>query len=183
MRGLADKPLMVEDALADIFSNGEIRNQTHSYTVPDDAARIPRSPSRRRAAPGHRSESAQEVTKLQRYGARALVTGTAGCGKTTVSRWLAVKLASRSLPRNLRRELEDVVPFYVPLRTLFRSARRPGLHHLADPHASDAGNRSAAWIADCLRDGQALLIVDGFDELSDATKSAAEKWLAELIRD
>ena len=93
-------------------------------------------------------------------GARLAVLGDPGCGKTTLTRYLAVAEATREGGR---------VPLLVPLRELVRQGRRDGLLLFA---AEDATARLSVptTVADLERlceTGRALVLVDGLDEVAD----------------
>ncbi|MBW5484218.1 NACHT domain-containing protein [Streptomyces bambusae] len=105
---------------------------------------------------------------------RFLLRGEAGSGKTTLIQHLAVTAA---------REAAGLVPFVLPLRTLTRHGERlpaPG-GFLEAAGSALAGSEPDGWEARVLRDGQALLLVDGIDEIPEAERAGARAWLAELI--
>ncbi|MEU3460426.1 NACHT domain-containing protein [Streptomyces sp. NPDC006733] len=118
---------------------------------------------------------------------RVLVTGVAGSGKTTVSKWLAVCAARHSFPATLQ-DWQGVTPFVVQLRHLFTGADRSRLQ-LADL-ARVAAHRTRGipegWVDAQLRGGNALVVFDGMDELPPSPKphrSEAYKWIDALMEE
>lgn len=102
-----------------------------------------------------------EVLRRVDEGGRAVVLGDAGSGKTTLTRYLAVREATREGGR---------VPLLIPLRELVRQGRRDGLLAFA---ADDATARlvvrtTEADLEALCQAGQALVLVDGMDEVADA---------------
>ncbi|WP_250034968.1 NACHT domain-containing protein [Paractinoplanes maris] len=118
-----------------------------------------------------------------RYGARIVLAGGAGSGKTTISRWLAVRVATGKLPRALQATLGRCVPFYVPLRTLMKNTAHPTVDDLLGPQSPAVRPAAQKWLRRCLRDGHALVILDGLDELPEAAKGEVESWLTSMIKE
>ncbi|MEU4729432.1 NACHT domain-containing protein [Streptomyces sp. NPDC023588] len=103
---------------------------------------------------------------------RALLRGEAGSGKTTLIQWLAVSAA---------REPGGPVPFVLPLRTLTRHGERLPAPRDFLAGSPLAGEAPEGWEGRVLRDGRALLLVDGIDEIPEAERGPARDWLADLI--
>ncbi|MFJ7592589.1 NACHT domain-containing protein [Streptomyces sp. NPDC097617] len=104
---------------------------------------------------------------------RVLLRGEAGSGKTTLIQWLAVSAA--------REPGAGIIPFVLPLRTLTRHGERlpaPRDFLAGSPLAGEAPD---GWEVRVLRDGHALLLVDGIDEIPEAERNRARDWLADLI--
>ncbi len=147
---------------------------------PLDAAYVSLEVSRPPAGPGPEtrtgggpapySVSAEELLTDHH---RVLLRGDAGSGKTTLIQWLAVSAA--------RGTGGAYVPYVLPLRTLTRHGER-----LPAPRDFLAGTPLAkespeGWEGRVLRDGRALLLVDGVDEIPAAERESARDWLADLI--
>ncbi len=98
---------------------------------------------------------------------RVLLRGEAGCGRTTLIQWPAVS-ASRDPG-------DGPIPYVLPPRTLARHGERL-------PARGDflAGSPPAGE-ARVLRDGRALLLVDGIDKIPEAERGPARDWPADLI--
>ena len=112
---------------------------------------------------------------------RMLLIGEAGSGKTTLLRWIAVK-ASRSDFAGRLAAWNDCTPFFIPLRTFADGNFPPPerfLDHIARVIASEMPPN---WVHEQLHSGQALVLVDGVDELASGdVRDAARAWLQELI--
>ncbi|MFC4036738.1 NACHT domain-containing protein [Streptomyces polygonati] len=110
---------------------------------------------------------------------RVLLRGVAGSGKTTLVQWLAVATARRDLGEHLQ-HLRDLVPYVLPLRTI---ARRDHLPAPADFLAAvDAPlTPPAGWAEKVLRDGRALVLIDGVDEIDERARERVGGWLRRLL--
>ena len=101
-------------------------------------------------------------------------------GKTTLLRWLAVSSATRSSGEGLT-AWNDTIPFLITLREYAEApfpkpADFPGL---IARNVSD--EIPTTWPAELLREGKALVLVDGLDELPEGRKrEEAREWLDEL---
>ncbi|MFC6080252.1 NACHT domain-containing protein [Sphaerisporangium aureirubrum] len=115
-------------------------------------------------------------------GARILLTGTAGSGKTTAMQWLAIMCARRRLPPVLRR-WNGRVPFVVQLRNVFRGPATvdPVEEDLIAAAKYRIRSMPGDWISRRLESGRALILLDGFDELSALHRRDAEIWIRKLM--
>ena len=111
---------------------------------------------------------------------RLFIRGSAGIGKTTLLQWIGVQSASRAFPAQLA-EWNDTVPFFISLR-------RYATHELPAPQdfLSAVGRHIAdemrpGWVHDQLRDGRAVVLIDGVDELPGRRRPEAQRWLSELV--
>jgi NACHT domain len=113
-------------------------------------------------------------------GRRALVIGQAGSGKTTLVRWLAVRSARRDFSGSLS-NWNGTVPFFIPLRQYVnRTLPAPQEFPLAvGRHIAE--EMPPGWVHGLLRDGRALVLVDGVDEMPEGQRDGVRAWLAELI--
>lgn len=101
---------------------------------------------------------------------RVLLRGSAGAGKTTFLRWLALTAAR-----------DGLVPFFVPLRQ-FADGPLPTPERILDTTAPVlAEEKPDRWVVGRFRDGRALLLVDGIDELGSERRAEAAQWLEDLV--
>src|SRR5262249_26484606 len=111
---------------------------------------------------------------------RTLLRGEAGSGKTTLLQWLAVTAARSGFFGPLA-DWNGCVPFLVRLRSYAdRLLPRPQqlLAGVADPLVDLL---PPGWVHRQLHSGQAVLLVDGVDELVSAQRPAVRKWLQGLL--
>lgn len=113
---------------------------------------------------------------------RVLLRGVAGSGKTTLVQWLAVSTARKELDERLL-YLHGLVPFVLPLRTLTRGgAKLPTPDgFLAAVECPIAQLQPTGWFDRVLRSGRGLILVDGIDEVPEAERQEARRWLQDLV--
>jgi hypothetical protein len=123
--------------------------------------------------------SVEEVLSQHR---RIVVRGEAGSGKTTLLQWLAVRAAQRSFTGSLA-EWNTLIPLYVPLRAFARDEELPRAARFVDYGAGVlAGAEPPYWVHNLMRSGQALVLLDGLDELSGKLLKQVGPWVADLVR-
>ncbi|MFJ9026539.1 NACHT domain-containing protein [Streptomyces sp. NPDC102259] len=112
---------------------------------------------------------------------RVLLRGLAGSGKTTLLQWLAVATARDELPEELA-DLRGQTPFVLPLRTLVRRGPLPGPHDfLSSVGTPLAASQPEGWADGVLARGEALVLVDGIDEVPQEQRGATRDWLEQLL--
>ncbi|MBU2694670.1 NACHT domain-containing NTPase [Pimelobacter sp. 30-1] len=110
---------------------------------------------------------------------RMFVRGQAGSGKTTLLRWLAVRAARQDFPEALA-SWNGRVPFFLELRRYVdRDLPAPG-EFVAAVAKNLAEEMPAQWVHSVLREGRALVLVDGVDEIPAADRDQAREWIADL---
>ncbi|MFD5738562.1 NACHT domain-containing protein [Streptomyces massasporeus] len=122
----------------------------------------------------------KRVQAALRGRSRILLQGAAGSGKTTLMHWLAVRAAQGDLPSELS-QLQNRVPFVIPLRTLIRSGL-PKVGLLLDElQYPAADSQPAGWLPRLLEHGRCLLLVDGIDEVQHDQRPRVRSWLEGLL--
>jgi len=108
---------------------------------------------------------------------RVLLCGTAGAGKTTFLRWLALMAARGALAG----DPGGVVPFFLPLRQFADGPLPTPEGLIAVTAAVLAEEKPDRWVGARFREGRALLLVDGIDELGPERRAEAKRWLEDLV--
>jgi NACHT domain len=124
--------------------------------------------------PGRRVEDLLASTQ------RLFIRGEAGLGKTTLLQWIAVRSAQRDFPARLD-DWNDTLPFLIPLRR-YNSRPLPAPEDFLEELGRNiAGELPTGWVQQQLREGRAVVLVDGVDELSPERRQEAREWLRELV--
>jgi hypothetical protein len=115
---------------------------------------------------------------------RVLLRGLAGSGKTTLVQWLAVATARQDPDAGAAdgmtlTHLLGRVPFVLPMRTLTRDGAPPPTpdRFLTTVHCPLAAAQPHGWIDRVLSTKRGLLLVDGIDEIPEAERDNARRWL------
>ncbi|WP_069755632.1 NACHT domain-containing NTPase [Streptomyces sp. EN16] len=112
---------------------------------------------------------------------RVLLRGLAGSGKTTLLQWLAVATARDELPEELA-GWQGRIPFVLPLRTLVRRGPLPEPHDFLSAVGTPlAASQPEGWADAVLDRGEALVLVDGIDEVPQEHRGATRDWLEQLL--
>lgn len=112
---------------------------------------------------------------------RVLLRGLAGSGKTTLLQWLAVATARDELPEELA-NWRGRIPFILPLRTLVRRGPLPEPHDFLTAVGTPlAASQPDGWADDVFARGEALVLVDGIDEVPQEHRGATRDWLERLL--
>ena len=114
---------------------------------------------------------------LDRY-PKLVALGGAGQGKTTLMQWLTVMCGRKTFPESMK-EWNDRIPFLIKLRTIldrdmpvegeFTAIMASELPTDNKPHKD--------WEIKILKEGRAVIMVDGFDEVPQERREKVIKWL------
>jgi len=112
--------------------------------------------------------------------ARVFVIGEAGTGKTTLLNWLAVRAAERSFPPPLS-NWNGLTPFFIPLRQYNSGAFPAPEEFPISVGRNITAEMPAGWVQGLLRQGQALVLIDGIDEMQESLRPAFRRWIRDLV--
>ena len=118
------------------------------------------------------------VDKMLAAGNRLLIIGGAGSGKTTLLQWLAVQAAKTTFQGPLE-EWNRYVPFFLQLRRVKDHLPSPGefLNAVA-PNLKD--RMPTGWVNRVLETGNALLLIDGVDEVPHRIRTQLRQWISDI---
>jgi Leucine-rich repeat (LRR) protein len=113
---------------------------------------------------------------------RLIIRGDAGAGKSTLLQWLAVRAAKQDFTDALA-HCNGKIPFFIRLRTLVdKGFPAPGdFPKLTAPNHADTMPKG--WVNRCLNRGQALVLIDGVDELPRQQRQDFLEALKDLVAD
>lgn len=112
---------------------------------------------------------------------RLLVRGEAGSGKSTLLRWLVVSAARESFT-GLLTKWNGCTPFLIKLRSYAGQALPKPQQFLDDFASAIVGHMpDDAWVDRQLSSGQALILIDGVDELVGNERNKVRSWLRGLL--
>jgi HEAT repeat protein len=117
-------------------------------------------------------------------GANLLVTGELGAGKSVALAHLAIHAARRDPATGRAAELLPVLVHGAELRLEKRSGRDPLEPLVAATQqtaSASLGPRLPAYLKTHFKSGQALLLLDGLDEMAPAEVKSVTEWLAEVL--
>ena len=120
------------------------------------------------------------VDRKLAHSRRLLLRGLAGSGKTTLLQWIAVQSASRSFKEGLS-GWNTTIPFYIRLRHCINSGlpAPESFPRLIAPAIADTMPKK--WMHAVLESGEALVLIDGLDEVPATRREEVRVWLTELV--
>lgn len=124
---------------------------------------------------------ALSIQKLLEQGSRWLIIGEAGCGKTTLLKWIILTIATNSIKDRKMNLLNGYFPIIISLRSV-KSWERLSLKQAIEEVFGDFRvNVPAKIIKELQSTGKkTLLLIDGLDEIDEENRAQLYKWLFEL---
>ena len=113
---------------------------------------------------------------------RVVIRGGAGAGKSTLMQWLAVKAAKQSFEGKLA-DWNSKIPFFIRLRNLVGGQFPTPEKFPVMVAPNFAAVMPEGWVHKYLNRGQALVLIDGVDELPRQERGDFLKALKALVRD
>lgn len=110
---------------------------------------------------------------------KLFIRGTAGSGKSTLLKWIAVNIANKELKGHLE-PWNELVPFLIRLRQCVDRDALPTpseFPSMIAPHLIE--NNASDWVDTILTSGQAIIMIDGVDEISKRGK--VKEWVDDLV--
>ncbi|WP_144942744.1 NACHT domain-containing protein [Kocuria salsicia] len=110
---------------------------------------------------------------------RLLIVGNAGLGKTTILQWISYQAAGNRFAGGLD-SWNQCVPFLIRLRKFADGAFPDPSKFVEVSTPIIASQCPSGWVEELLDNGQAIVLVDGLDELPISIRSRALSWFEEL---
>lgn len=112
---------------------------------------------------------------------RILIKGQAGSGKTTLLQWIAVRSATQSFEGALT-EWNDTIPFFIRLRQ-FVGKELPQPQDFPRYTVDILSSRVPDnWMPGHLKEGRAVILVDGVDEIPSQMRKKVYTWVRSLVK-
>lgn len=129
-----------------------------------------------------RGRSVVSVDEILAVSKRIFIRGEAGSGKSTLLQWIAVQCATSGFSDKMA-DWNKLTPFIIRLRNYVDSPLPRPEDFLEVGARNLAGEMPQGWVQSLLETGNALVLVDGVDELPESQRAAARTWLREIVRD
>jgi len=111
---------------------------------------------------------------------RLVIRGAAGAGKTTLLQWLSVNMASMSFADDMHK-YNSYLPFFIRVRK-YPNGEMPKLLNMVSDVSEFLGeSMPKGWITKKLESGNAVVMIDGLDEISPKRRESFKKWVQNLI--
>jgi len=131
------------------------------------------------------SDDVKEMTTCEALAEykRLVILGEAGQGKTTLLQWLTVQCGRRTFEGE-QEEFNEKVPVLIKLRSLLSQECLPDeldfYHFMAEGIEVDSAHKD--WIASILESRQAIIMIDGFDEVPRERREEVLIWIDKLCK-
>lgn len=110
-----------------------------------------------------------------------LIRGAAGSGKTTLLQWIAVNSALQSFKEPLMK-WNSTIPFYISLRSCSEISL-PGPEDFPKFISTAIANTMPkGWVHSKLASGQAIVLVDGLDEVPELRREEVRNWVKDMVQ-
>lgn len=107
------------------------------------------------------------------------IDGDAGSGKSTLLQWIAVNSALNN--GEILPELKDSIPFLIELRK--QNARSIEIKKAIDFAMPDCDcTMPDNWMTQSLESGNAIVLIDGYDEVKEDDRDAVLSWIEDISR-
>ncbi|WP_143138718.1 NACHT domain-containing protein [Lentzea waywayandensis] len=111
---------------------------------------------------------------------RLFIRGEAGLGKTTLLYWIAVRSSLRDFPDELA-PWNSTIPFLIPLRRYVDKEFPAPERFLDEVGRHIADEMPKGWVQGLLRRGDAIVLIDGVDELPSSRRIEVRNWLNDIV--
>ena len=122
------------------------------------------------------------IEELFQYGKRWLISGEAGCGKTTLLQWLILNIADDNHRKSVPRALEGYFPVLFTLRSIKdwnHLSIRQAINNELYAYDLKAPTNLLHSLNNTGR--KLLLLIDGLDEIDESKRTLVLNWIDRLI--
>ena len=122
----------------------------------------------------------EALTKFQRL----VIIGDAGQGKTTLLQWLTVQCGRKAFTGS-KKHWNKKVPILIKLREVLNNDRLPSASDFYSLMVENIGveQQHQEWFNNLLVKGEAILMIDGFDEVPSARRNEILTWIDTFCHD
>jgi predicted NACHT family NTPase len=126
------------------------------------------------------SVAAVPVDKVLQNAHRLIILGEAGSGKTTLLQWIAVHSAQKDFQGSLS-TWNDSIPFFIRLRQCSEGGLPTPEEFPKFITSAITGTMPHGWVHHQLTSGNAVVLIDGLDELGEPMRREVRVWLHNLV--
>lgn len=126
------------------------------------------------------SDHGTPITDALSNSTRWILIGEPGFGKTTLLHWLTTNCITGNLPKPLS-SWNGLVPFLIVLREYADRPFPQPESFIAGSGTFHEGTMPSGWVQEHLESGQALVLVDGIDEVPADRRPKLLTWFSNLV--